>query len=254
LRFVLIHGGYHGAWCWERIIPELERLGHEGVAIDQPGHGSRADERDTYADRRDSILAVLQRGDVLVGHSGGGLDITIAADAAVDRVSHVCYLAAVLPLEGRLLLEATGGTVDEGTGQITSMTDETGISRVVQTRPDGCHECTDFEAAREFFYHDCDEATARWAFEHLTPQSPQFVMQKVSVPQFWEADLPRSYVVCLQDRAKPHSLSTETADRLGVKPLEIDASHSPFLSRPSELAELLAEAKTRPIGPLKPGR
>jgi alpha-beta hydrolase superfamily lysophospholipase len=45
MRFVLIHGGFHGAWCWERTIPELERLGHEAIAIDLPGHGERRDER-----------------------------------------------------------------------------------------------------------------------------------------------------------------------------------------------------------------
>jgi pimeloyl-ACP methyl ester carboxylesterase len=99
-RFVLIHGGFHGAWCWERTIPELERRGHECVAIDLPGHGARKDEPSTLADRRDAITGVLRPGDVLVGHSGG-YDVTLTADAAPHLVSHVAYLAAGLPLEGR---------------------------------------------------------------------------------------------------------------------------------------------------------
>ena len=76
MRFVLIHGGFHGAWCWSRTIPELENLGHEAIAVDIPGHGARVDEEATMAGRLDTVLDVLQRGDVLVGHSGGGLEVT----------------------------------------------------------------------------------------------------------------------------------------------------------------------------------
>jgi pimeloyl-ACP methyl ester carboxylesterase len=106
MRFVLIHGGFHGAWCWSTTVSELERLGHEAVAIDMPGHGDRVGDESTAASRLDAVVSVLQPGDVLVGHSGGGFDITIAADAAPDLVGHVIYLAAALPREGRTYPEA----------------------------------------------------------------------------------------------------------------------------------------------------
>jgi pimeloyl-ACP methyl ester carboxylesterase len=258
LRFVLIHGGFHGAWCWSRTIPELERLGHEAIAIDVPGHGERRDERSTCADRRDAIVSVLQPGDVLVGHSGGGYDITIAADVVPELVSHVVYLAAGLPLEGRPIIEATGGVAerrDDGTMEVKQlMTDETGMLRFIRPNANGRMECVDFHGVRDFFYHDCDEGTSRWAFEQLTPApGGEYSLEPVSVPRFWEADLPRSYLLCLQDRAKPRSMSDEVARRLGVVPLTIDASHSPFLSRPGELAELLVRATTTvPVAPLSP--
>jgi pimeloyl-ACP methyl ester carboxylesterase len=54
MRFVLIHGGFHGAWCWSRTVPELERLGHEAVAVDIPGHGARVHEPATMAGRLDA--------------------------------------------------------------------------------------------------------------------------------------------------------------------------------------------------------
>jgi pimeloyl-ACP methyl ester carboxylesterase len=106
MRFVFVHGGFHAAWCWERTIAELEALGHVGVAVDLPGHGARVDEESTLANRRDAIVAELTPGDVLVGHSGGGFDATLAADAAPDRISHIVYLAAALPREGRTYPEA----------------------------------------------------------------------------------------------------------------------------------------------------
>jgi pimeloyl-ACP methyl ester carboxylesterase len=251
MRFVLVHGGFHGAWCWERAIRELNRLGHDAVAVDIPGHGDRLHEESTLANRRDAIVGVLQPGDVLVGHSGGGFDITLAADCAVDLVAHVIYLAAGLPREGRTypeamaMRDAVDGFLDADVGEMLSY---------LHFDKDGAMTFATFEGAWKYFYHDCDEKTARWAFERLCPERfGDTTITPVSVPQFWAADLPRSYIRCLQDRSKPRWLSDVVATRLGVEPLTIDSSHSPFLSLPAELAGLLVHATTTtPIGPLIP--
>jgi len=152
MRFVLVHGGFHGAWCWSRLIPELEGLGHEAVAIDLPGHGQRRDQPSTLAGRRDAILEVLRPGDVLVGHSGGGYDITLAADAAPEKVGHLVYLAAALPIEGRPLIEASGGRPAEEVGdggKTQLMSDETGMMRFIRLDARGRMECVDYEAVLE---------------------------------------------------------------------------------------------------------
>ena len=62
MRFVFVHGGFHAGWCWEPTIAELQRLGHDGVAVDLPGHGARVDEESTLANRRDAIVAKLAPG------------------------------------------------------------------------------------------------------------------------------------------------------------------------------------------------
>ncbi|MFC5752241.1 alpha/beta fold hydrolase [Actinomadura rugatobispora] len=192
MRFVLVHGGFHGAWCWSRTILELERLGHRAVAVDLPGHGERRDEEGDLGDRRDAIVSVLRPGDVLVGHSGGGYDATVAADAATGLVRHVVYLAAGLPREGRTIPEAMTMR-DAEDGEIDG--DVTGMLRYLRFHDDGRMEFADYEGARDFFHHDCDEPTARWAFERLTPESfGDYHSATVSIPRFWEAD---------QDRAKP---------------------------------------------------
>ena len=198
MRFVFVHGGFHAAWCWSRTIPELERLGHTAIAVDLPGHGDRLDEESTLDNRRDAIVSALRPGDVLVGHSGGGFDATLAADAAMS----------VANLEG----------------------------------------------AWEYFWHDCDEQTVRWAFERLCPERfGETTVAPVSVARFWQADLPRSFIRCQQDRSMPSWLADTVAQRLGVESLSIDTSHSPFLSRPRELAKLLVHATTtKPVGPLDP--
>lgn len=251
MRFILVHGGFHAAWCWDRTVAELGSLGHEAVAVDLPGHGARLDEESTLANRREAVASVVQPGDVLVGHSGGGFDATLGADEVPEKVSHVIYLAAALPREGRSYPEAMtmrnaeDGELDGDVGEMLGY---------LQFSDDGAMTFADFDGAWKYFYHDCDEATARWAFDRLGPERfGETTVAPVSVPNFWAADLPRSFIVCEQDRSMPRWLADTVAQRLGVEQLTIDASHSPFLSRPRELAELLVHATTtRPVGPMQP--
>lgn len=258
MRFILVHGGFHGAWCWDRVVPELARLGHEAVALDLPGHGERAAERPaTYRDRIAPILEAMRGDEVLVGHSGGGYDICVAANEAPDAVAHLCFLAAGLPVEGKSVVEAAGGAVEEnssGTKHATKLMDDTtGMLRFIRPLPDGTMEWTSLEGAREFFYHDCDEATVRWAFSRLSPGISPFPNEKLHLPRLWHMQPLRSYILCRQDRSKPQTMSEDVIRRLGVEPLTIDSSHSPFLSRPAELAALLVAAvATKPTGPLLP--
>ena len=246
MRFVLVHGGFHGAWCWERLTPELERLGHSVVAVDLPGHGRRRDEQVTLANRRNAVVEVMQPGDVLVGHSGGGFEISLAADAAPELVGHLIYLDAVLPEEGRTLLEALGAPLPPAGANIarvrTALADTIGMP-FTRLNAQGRMECFDFDGVRSYFYHDLNEATARWAFQQLTPAPLEFLTELVSIPQFWEADLSRSHILCTQHSAGGgRSFHEHFAARLGVEPLHIDSSHSPFLSKPRELAELMVRA------------
>ncbi|MGW0160736.1 alpha/beta fold hydrolase [Mycobacterium sp. NPDC003323] len=253
MRFLFVHGGFHAAWCWDRTIGALSELDHEGIAIDLPGHGSLVDHESTLANRRDAILAALRPGDVLVGHSGGGFDITLAADAAPDMVRHLVYLAAALPREGRTYPEAMAMRDDEDLHEGFDA-DVGQMLNYLHFAEDGAMTFADFEGARKYFYHDCDEATARWAFNRLGPERfGDTTVTPVSVPNFWSADIPRSFIVCEQDRSMPRWLADTVARRLGVLQLSIDSSHSPFLSRPRELAELLVHATTtKPVGPLVP--
>lgn len=87
----------------------------------------------------------------------------------------------------------------------------------------------------------------------LTAEPGADIQEKIRLPNFWKADLPRSYIVCLQDRSAPRSLTDNVIRRLGVVPLGIDSSHSPFLSQPRVTAQtFVAATRTQPVGPLLP--
>ncbi len=242
MRFVLVHGGFHGAWCWDLLVPELERRGHPAVAIDLPGHGKRVHEPATLAGYRDAVAEVIEPGDVLLGHSLGGFIVSVAANAVVDRLSHVVYLAAGLPVEGQPMSAA---------GSASAL----GDNSMVQISEDRQRAAFRSAAtATDFFYHDCPPDLAEWACGMLTPQPLAPLLEPIVIPDFWEANLPRSLILCRQDHAAGGQAAVErTIRRLGVEPLWMDTSHSPFLSQPSKCAETILEATTRPpIGPLSP--
>lgn len=243
MRFVLVHGGFHGAWCWEKLIPELTRRGHYAVALDCPGHGARAHEAATLAGYRDAVVAAIQPGDVVVGHSMGGYITTLAVDAAIERVSHVVYLAAALPLEGLPMTAAGARRIF----QSDSMAEPVDQGRRLRIRSKS--------DAMAHFYHDCSPDLVDWAWDRLTPQPVGPLTEPVSVPRFWAASPPRSLILCRHDRAiyTGEDARAKIARRLGVEPFWLDTAHSPFLCQPAACAETLLESLMRPgRGPIRP--
>lgn len=243
MRFVLVHGGFHGAWCWDKLIPEFARRGHQAIAVDCPGHGNRATEEATLAGYRDAVVDVIEPGDVVVGHSMGGFTTTVAVDAAIERVSHVVYLAAGLPIEGQPM-NAAGARSASHDNPMTEVSDDGRKLRL---------KSKDLAAA--FFFNDCSPEVVDWAWQHLTPQPLAPLAEPISVPRFWAASPPRSLILCRQDRATGagEAGAIRTAQRLGVEPLWLDSSHSPFLSQPAQCAETILASLQRPgLGPISP--
>ena len=98
---MLVHGGFHGAWCWDKLVPELEALGHEALTIDLPGSGERMEEEASHTSWRAAFREVVDDGDVLVGHSQGGFAISLAADELPEKIGRLVYLSAAVPIEGQ---------------------------------------------------------------------------------------------------------------------------------------------------------
>lgn len=208
-----------------------------------PGHGKRADEQATLAGYRDAVVEAIKPGDVVVGHSMGGFTTTVAVDAAIDRVSHVVYLAAGLPFEGRAMSAAGAGNLS----QRRSIAEPVDNGRKMKL--------ISIEDAAEFFFHDCTPEIIEWAWNHLTPQPLAPLNEPISVPRFWAASPPRSFILCRQDRVvgSGEAGQIRTSERLGVEPLWMDTSHSLFLSQPAACAETIIESLKRPgVGPISP--
>ena len=225
---VLVHGAWYGAWCWERVVPLLDAAAVPLVMVDLP---SVSHETATLHDDADYVRGALDTIDgevVLLGHSYGGAVVTAAG--VHPNVVQLVYLCA-------FVLEV-GESVQENS--LTGGEDPSDLSAAVQI-VDGVFT-VDPERAVAALFHDCTPDVAAAAVDRLRPQSLG------SLGGYAEAaawhDKPATYVVCTDDHALPVALQRSNASRIGES-VDWPTSHSPFLSRPDLVADLLIELSSR---------
>lgn len=225
--FALVHGAWHGAWCWELVSPLLRQAGHDPVAPDLPSDDVSATTFDAYAD---VVCAALNRRDddvVVVGHSLGGPTATLVA--ARRPVRHLIYLCAAVPAVGRSLFDQwreQPDMVNPQWGKGLAEPDEQ--SRTVWV---------DIDSARELFYADCDEQIVVAAFDRLRPQSAYPFTAPLLLAEFPTAS--STSIVCTEDQMLSPEWSRRIARDIGADIVELPGSHSPLLSRPSAVADIL---------------
>ena len=228
--YVLVHGAWHGAWCWDKLTPLLEAEGHRVVAIDLPAHGDdRTPVKDvtlqSYADRVCTVLDAQRERVRLVGHSMGGMVITQASEQRPDRIATLVYLCAFLPRDGESLIQLAESDPD---GLV--------LPNLVFSK-DGLTATLREGAPRKAFYGECSEADAAWATARLVPDPSVGHTTPVRTTANGWGRVARVYIECLRDRAIPIALQQRMYTASPCKKvLSIDTDHSPFLSAPEELA------------------
>lgn len=224
VTFGLVHGAYHGSWCWQRLTPELERLGHRVLAVDLPCEDPRAGAAEYAAT---ALGAFAEAGDdlVVVGHSLAGLTIPLIATARPVR--QLIFLSAMLPRPGTTqdeVLSAESDTVLPGP-KGGAYQEPAGT---VRWRAD---------AAARWFYADCPADLAAWAAARLRGQCWKITSEVTPLPAW--PDVPCAYILGSHDLVINPAWSRQTAPSvLGVQPIEIDGGHSPFLAIPAALARV----------------
>jgi pimeloyl-ACP methyl ester carboxylesterase len=225
--FLLIHGASHGAWCWSKLIPHLEALGHEVRAIDLPGSGDdpTPPDRVTMTAYANAATGALTGDTILVGHSLGGLTITLAAHRAPEKVRALVYLCAFVPPPGQPFAEIRKNAITPAL-QGALITDRAnGVSIPIEDK------------AGPVFYHDCTPEDVAFAVPRLTPQPIQPLLEPLL---FDPPETPRHYIKCTEDRViKPAYQRDITAGWPDHTVHEIECGHSPFFSDPDKLAEIL---------------
>jgi pimeloyl-ACP methyl ester carboxylesterase len=224
MHYVLVHGAYHGAWCWDELRKELHAAGHTTTAMDLPSEDPEAG-AERYAAAVTAAIPEGVKDVVLVGHSMAGLTIPLVA-AAGGAVGTV-YLAAILPVPGSSF---DGQHADIDTGFTPSQRPH--------SNPDGSASWPE-AGAIETFYPDCPPEIASAAARRLRRQHWR-VTREVTPLKAWPA-VPAAYIVCQEDRAVSADYGRQAArSLLNVEALEMPGGHSPFLSRPRMLAEVLS--------------
>jgi pimeloyl-ACP methyl ester carboxylesterase len=221
---VLVHGGFHGAWCWERLVPHLAEREVHRIELQSSGPNV-AELTDIHKDAGAlrELLDGLDTSCVLVGHSYGGAVIT-QASAGHERVAHLVYLSAFMPAAGQSALD----------------TFQPAPTWVKPTADGRALELAAPASAADVFYNTCDAATAQWACERIHP----FISLAAGVAPLtaagWES-ITSTYVISTRD----HALDPVTQRRMAQQAtsvIEVATDHSSFMCQPDLIASILLDA------------
>ena len=221
-HFVLVHGAWHGSWCWERLVPQLTARGHRATAVDVAwGDGDLA-----FTDHAQALAAACPDEEfVLVGHS---------------------LAACLVPLVPFLRPQATAvvmlcGIVPNLDGHPWDDAPEIGRPGIYTTfeEPDGSTRWPSLPTATAAFYAECSQADAAWAFSMLGALNPRSLWDRPYPLREWP-DVSISALAAENDAAVTLAFQKAVVPRrLGIDPVVVPGDHSPFLSHPAHTAVAL---------------
>ena len=230
--FAIVHGSMAGPAAYARLATELHRRGQRALLVELPVDRPELTGTD-YARlvAEQSHAALAEDGTqcesvVVVAHSASGLLLPLVP--SFHPVAHLVYLAAGVPQPGM--------TLDEQ----------------LQVEPDmlnpawvGMDPFQDHQAARRFLFHDCDQATARWAIATQTPWYPEGLYQE-RCPLMAFPPVSSTSIICTGDRVIQPAWSRRVAtDRLRARVVELPGGHCPHVSRPALLADAMTATTAR---------
>jgi pimeloyl-ACP methyl ester carboxylesterase len=241
-RIVLIHGAWHGGWCWDKVVPLLEAQGHAVAAPDLPGHGQDRTPAaqitlESYVERVCGELDAHPEPAVLVGHSMGGAVNALAAERRPGQVRRLVFLTALLPRDGQTMVDLTSTPANAGSAMLPNFV--VSADRLSCTvRDDAMVDC---------FYGDCPAEDVARAKGLVVPTAvaPMATPIRLTAENFGR--VPRVYIECRRDRALLPAAQRAMHEATPCERVHaLEGSHSPFFSMPDALAGLIGEETARP--------
>lgn len=240
LRFLFVHGSFHGAWCWDRVIEEMRARGVQAQALTLPGN--RPEEAgtfkwsisiSTYAKVIADKIEEMGGGVTLIGHSFGGVGIAAAAEMRSDLVAGLVYVTAIATGQSHRPFWMYRNLLQKMELNAISLRPLLGD---VLVRP----------PARATLYSDVPSSLANRAMKSLTPQPVRPMFGGLVQSRERWGRVPRHYIFCDQDRAIPIALQHQMAQDADISSTAtISSGHSPFLSMPEQLSETILDIVNR---------
>ena len=231
--FILIHGSWHNAWNWHRVVPLLEKQGHTAIAIDLPGMGRDKTPINevTMSKTVQKICEIIDSVEgkvILVGHSKNGIMISQAAEYRPHKIEKLVYLAAYLVPNGKTQREY-------------SIQDTEGILKPYVTMHEELRAHTlQREIYKEGLYEDCDEQITELARFLLSHEPVESGITPLQLTDENYGSVPRVYIECTLDKAVTPFIQRKMYTEMPCeKVYTMHTSHSPFFSKPDELVDIL---------------
>lgn len=234
--FILIHGAWHGAWCWYKLVPKLEKRGHQAISIELPAHGidrtpiKEIQGLDQYADSVCEVLDSLNKPVKLVGHSLGGAVITRVSERVPDKITELIFISGFLPWDSRTVFEISEEGEDTVLSQNIDIIEERGSIVINENY------------LKEALYSDCSKQDIRLAKSLLRPEPIEPSSDPIIATSDGFGSVQKSYIICKNDNAISPSHQRKMCEIADVDTrFEIETSHSPFLSAPRKTVDKLEQ-------------
>jgi pimeloyl-ACP methyl ester carboxylesterase len=237
-RFVLVHGSWQSSEWWRDVAQRLNASGHQAVAFDLPGHGKDRTSIEKisfqgYVDRTVQEIGELSEGAILVGASMGGAIISQVAEMAPERVRALICVAALMPPDGRTMMDLVDGM------------DPSYIAQFIWA-PDGLTARVTREALLRFGCLDRPESVLEFVGEEANPEPAAPYQAPLRLTEANFGRVPRYYIECSRDGIVPLALQRSMCKALRFTDVfSLDAGHFPNLTVPEELTSILIEVARR---------
>jgi pimeloyl-ACP methyl ester carboxylesterase len=234
MNIILIHGSWHGAWCWHKVVPCLEAMGHTVYAPDLPGHGRNwrwMRGRITLAQMASSICALLDSlpgRSLLVAHSRHGIVAATVSQMRPNKLTGAVYLAAYMLKNGQRAVSFFAKDKD------SFLTPHIHVNKIALT------DRLDEAAYRQGLYADCSKADITLAKSLLNAGPLLPALTRLQLTDTCYGRVPRHYIELTQDQAVSLRLQRTLVQASPCASIHsIHASHSAYFSCPDTLADVI---------------
>ena len=229
--FILIHGMWHGGWCWERLTPILRDAGHIVYPPTLAGLAERANMHNNHIDLNTHVQEVVNlcesqnlRDVILVGHSSGGFMAHVVADRIPERVAHIVNLDGMVPENGKSLADLIGETWDFFKKKATESGDEWRCPPILE------------------WTFGVSGADLEWAQSKLTPHPLKTLTTLVTLDNPRAKSIPSTFILCSNGMTEEEIAAEEKKFAgLGMNFRNLPTGHDAMITMPKELAKILLE-------------
>lgn len=231
--YVLVHGAWQAPYVWDAVRDNLLKEGKKVVIVELPGHGADMTalytlSLDVYRDKVIEAISKIDERVILVGHSMGGMVITAVAEKIPAKISKLVYIGAFLPSSGQALTDLAFSDPDSKLGPLL-------VPSADQLTLDVKRDSLTW-----LFINDGTEADKLRVLDNYRPEPAIPFTGKVTLTNDGFGSVEKVYIKTLQDIVISPKLQDRMIAGAGIATVySINTSHSPFLSQPKELSELL---------------